>query len=77
MGSRQSALARCWVPNSALSKTCLIRSGLTTPSAEDHDDAIATTATRRRYGRKVATTRRTVVREIGRLSSSDSGAAKK
>ena len=38
--------------------------------------AIATTVTRRRYGRNVATTRRTVVREIGRLSSSDSGGAK-
>ena len=37
--------------------------------------ATPTIVTWRRYGRNVATTRRTVVREIGRLSSSDSGAA--
>ena len=59
-----------------VSNTRLIRSGFTIPKAEVTMMAIATTVTRRRYGRKVATTRRTVVREIGRLSSSDSGGAK-
>ncbi len=69
-------LGRCCSEH-ALSKTCLIRSGFTTPSADVTTIATATTLTCRRYGRNVATTRRTVVREIGRLSSSDSGAAKK
>ena len=53
-------------PNSASLKTLAIRSGLTTPNPEVMTMASATTATLPRYGLKMATTRRTVLRSIGR-----------
>jgi hypothetical protein len=63
-------------PNNALSKICLIMSGFTTPSPAEMTIATPTMETLRRYGRKMATTRLTVVPEIGRLSSSEIGRRK-
>jgi hypothetical protein len=61
------------LPNKALSNTALIRRGFTTPRPAVTTIASPTTFTFPRYGRKVPMTRRTVLRWIGRWSSSERG----
>jgi len=58
------------LPKSPLSKIHLINSGFTTPSAEVTTMKTPTSVTLPRYGWKVPTTRLTVARSIGRLSTS-------